>query len=129
MPKQNHCRGCQIPIARYTRWCSEECAHFVKSISVKYHNYRFAPPELREFILKRDNYKCVYCGTPVTNETANMEHMKPWPKGKTTPRNINTSCRLCNKSKYTSTSIHMHLKHGERKINGTILGRNLQIPP
>lgn len=60
---------------------------------------RFAPTWLRKMILERDGYRCRYCGVAVTDATANMDHVIPWPEGMTEESNLVTSCRPCNQSK------------------------------
>lgn len=61
---------------------------------------RYAYSELRAEVLKRDKYRCRYCNVKVTDETANIDHAKPWQNGgKTKPVNLVTCCRDCNKAK------------------------------
>ena len=60
---------------------------------------RYAPAWLRQAVLERDGFRCRYCGCPVTNETANIDHVKPWPFSLTLLENLRTSCRPCNHAK------------------------------
>lgn len=60
---------------------------------------RFAPAWLRLEVLERDGYKCRYCRRTVTDENANIDHLKPWPFGMTERANLVTSCRPCNQAK------------------------------
>jgi 5-methylcytosine-specific restriction endonuclease McrA len=60
---------------------------------------RYAPGYLRAYILERDGFKCVYCKSPLTNETANIDHKKAWPWGLTVPENLVACCRICNAAK------------------------------
>ncbi len=61
---------------------------------------RYASKQQRKSILKRDGYQCRYCGAPVTDKTANMDHVIPWRAGgRTIGRNLVTCCRPCNKWK------------------------------
>lgn len=55
---------------------------------------------LRFEILKRDNFKCVYCGrTPETTELQ-VDHVIPKSKGGgNNVENLVTSCRFCNLGK------------------------------
>lgn len=63
-------------------------------------NQRYASGPQRLLILKRDSNQCRYCGIEVTNETANMDHVKPWKfGGLTTFENLVTCCQDCNKAK------------------------------
>jgi len=60
---------------------------------------RYAPGWLRRYLLERDRYRCHYCKAPVTDATANMDHVKPWPMGLTTPDNLVVACKICNYAK------------------------------
>ena len=61
---------------------------------------RYAPYMTRLEILRRDEFECQYCGTPVTIETANIDHISPWRKGgRTNSSNLASACRECNKRK------------------------------
>ncbi|KKM01017.1 hypothetical protein LCGC14_1798600 [marine sediment metagenome] len=58
---------------------------------------RLANPELRRYILGRDNWHCRYCGKPVKMDTAHIDHLLPWSRsGQTLPQNLVSSCRRCN---------------------------------
>ncbi len=61
---------------------------------------RHASGVLRARVLFRDNYECRYCGVPVDNDTANVDHVVPWKLGgQTRMRNLVTCCRPCNRRK------------------------------
>ena len=60
---------------------------------------RFAPAWLRKQVLERDAYACRYCKRPVTNKTANIDHVKPWPFGMTELANLVAACKDCNRDK------------------------------
>ena len=60
---------------------------------------RYAPAWLRLRVLKRDDYHCVKCKVTVTNQTANIDHVRPWPWGMTEDSNLQTLCRPCNQAK------------------------------
>lgn len=61
---------------------------------------RYAPPIMREYILKRDHFTCRYCESPVTNKTANIDHVRPWKLGgRTIESNLVTCCQPCNARK------------------------------
>jgi len=50
-------------------------------------------------ILKRDGYKCLYCGEPVTEETADIHHFKTRKSGGTNRYDVmGTLCRKCHTS-------------------------------
>ena len=71
---------------------------------------RFAPGWLRIAVLKRDRYRCRYCNVSVTDKTANMDHVTPWPFGMTEYNNLRTACRECNRKKGRKTLDQMHKK-------------------
>ena len=80
--------------------CSPSCRKLAHLIGVLLsHNPRYAPKSVRVFLLQRSKYRCQYCGKRVTWGTANVEHIKPWPKGKTKLGNLTIACGLCNKNK------------------------------
>lgn len=64
---------------------------------------RYAPGWLRKRVLARDGYRCRYCGRSLTDATANMDHIKPWPWGMTELRNLAACCRDCNRDKGTKS--------------------------
>lgn len=54
----------------------------------------------KENLLKRDNYKCVYCGVRVTIDTATIDHVHPHSKGGLTDWiNCRIACSTCNRRK------------------------------
>lgn len=60
------------------------------------------PLNLRIFILERDNYTCVYCGT--TEPPFEVDHVVPYSKnGGHTEENLVCACRRCNRSKGAKT--------------------------
>ena len=57
--------------------------------------------ELREQILKADNYKCVYCGSK--SQPFEIDHVYPFSKGGATIfKNLACSCIKCNRKKYNN---------------------------
>ena len=58
---------------------------------------------LRFKVLKRDNFKCVYCGkSPANNSNVKLhvDHIVPWSKGgETVIENLQTLCSKCNLGK------------------------------
>lgn len=80
--------------------CSLSCQAVAEQIdALLVGNPRYAPKRVRLFLLQRSEYRCQYCGRQVTWETANIEHIKPWPRGKTKRENLTVACGTCNKSK------------------------------
>ena len=67
--------------------------------------YSRVTTRLRFAVLKRDGFKCMYCGhSPRENEVVlQMDHVVPQSKGGlTTYDNLVSSCRRCNHGKYDS---------------------------
>lgn len=61
-------------------------------------------PELRDFIFKRDNYTCRYCGTKTA--PFHLDHVYPVSKGgETTEENLVTSCLRCNVKKHATVGM------------------------
>ena len=62
--------------------------------------YRNASKELREKVLKRDNYTCVYCGEPARV----VDHITPMNQGgPTVEGNLAAACYSCNTRKGNMT--------------------------
>jgi len=75
-----------------------------KKASPQMDRNRYASSGQRLNILERDEYQCRYCGTSLSNETANMDHVTPWANGgKTKGKNLVSCCRDCNKAKGNQT--------------------------
>jgi 5-methylcytosine-specific restriction endonuclease McrA len=59
------------------------------------------PPELREFVFRRDGNRCGECGT---TDDLTLDHVHPWSLGgPDTPENLQTLCRSCNSRKGART--------------------------
>lgn len=55
------------------------------------------PEMVRNYILKRDGYQCMRCGS---NEELAIDHIRPFSEnGKTEIENLQTLCRKCNMEK------------------------------
>lgn len=55
------------------------------------------PPEVRDFVMARDGYQCVLCGS---KENLTLDHIYPWSKGgPDTEDNLRVLCRSCNSAK------------------------------
>ena len=51
-------------------------------------------------ILKRDRFRCRYCGVSVTFKTLRVDHIKPVARGGSShPSNLATACHDCNSGK------------------------------
>ena len=57
--------------------------------------------QIRYFALQRQNCQCLYCGTPITFTTAEMDHIVPRADGSSTNdrSNLAAVCRTCNHMK------------------------------
>lgn len=63
---------------------------------------RYISKEVREIILKRDNYKCVFCAASSALE---IDHVIPVSKGGTSEQNnLQVLCRSCNRKKRASVT-------------------------
>lgn len=109
-PVDGLCWYCRKKKAHNDGYCSRSCKNKAHSSDAKSAGRRFAPGWMRQLILTRDKYHCRYCGTEVTNETANIDHVVPWPEGMTIIENLATCCRNCNEKKKTSKSIQWQKK-------------------
>lgn len=72
--------------------------------SINYRNTKRTPSmSLRFEVLKRDNFKCCYCGASPAKNVAvelHVDHIYPWSKGgETTLNNLQTLCSKCNVGK------------------------------
>jgi len=125
------CVGCgkELRIGDFERaphsWCSQRCKDYVHALSARCKNERFAPTEMRVFILKRDHYRCTYCKRVVTDATANIEHVKPWHAGgRTVHSNLVASCRDCNRAKYGTVGLQKTVEgRGRAGVTLTQQGR------
>lgn len=67
-------------------------------------NRRSLSREEKEFILKRDNYSCRYCGK--TKGPFEFDHVYPVVRGgESVLENIVTACRRCNRKKHSTIGI------------------------
>jgi 5-methylcytosine-specific restriction endonuclease McrA len=58
------------------------------------------PAALRERILRRDGYRCVYCGERFPPEQLTIDHVEPRMRGGDRSQgNLVTACRPCNARK------------------------------
>lgn len=62
---------------------------------------RIFTPDQRAVIYRMGNGKCAMCGTEVTEESFEADHIKPWSKGgRTDISNGQILCSACNQTKY-----------------------------
>ena len=84
-------------------------------ISPRADQRRYASCPQRQRALERDGFRCRYCGTAVTNETANIDHRIPWRHGGPTRLwNLVTACQPCNKDKSNRNPWHWQQVKGAR---------------
>src|ERR1051326_8484 len=60
---------------------------------------RYASYDLRLYIFRRDCGQCQYCGRTVSFADCNIDHIIPWPRGRTVKSNLVVSCPGCNRLK------------------------------
>jgi 5-methylcytosine-specific restriction endonuclease McrA len=114
--KPYYCRGCQSRLEKKSRWCSPECRKETLFLQEAFKNNHYAPAKLRMFVLKRDRYRCQYCKREVTYENANIDHVVPWPKGKTVPQNLVSCCQDCNKPKFNHPGLKLGRRRGQLRL-------------
>ncbi len=58
----------------------------------------------KEYILKRDNYRCRYCGK--SSKTFEFDHVYPYSKGgETSLANTVLACKSCNRKKHNKIGV------------------------
>jgi 5-methylcytosine-specific restriction endonuclease McrA len=58
------------------------------------------PPALRERIIRRDGFRCVYCGAILPAEALTIDHVQPRMRGGDhSEGNLVAACRPCNTEK------------------------------
>ena len=80
-------------------FCSNECKRFFSNREAIINNEKFS---YRFKILRRDYFKCIYCGRSSIEDGVKLhiDHIKPKSKGGTDLiSNLVTSCSKCNESK------------------------------
>lgn len=61
---------------------------------------RYIPAATRVDVLRRDNYRCVYCGVSAKKAELQIDHIVPFSKsGSNAIDNLQTLCSDCNKGK------------------------------
>lgn len=75
------------------------------------------PPGVRWWVLKRDNFRCRYCGRDVNNGVKlHVDHITPLSKGGTNYEdNLITSCEDCNIGKGATEFEHLVIKKGDAR--------------
>lgn len=76
------------------------------------------PRNLRQRIIERDGYYCVYCDEDLHDKEIHIDHIIPESQGgPTTYNNLQVTCRKCNTSKGTLTEEEFTRKLKQRAIN------------
>ena len=71
-----------------------------KKVSKSKKRSRYIPPGVKVDVLKRDNFRCVYCGVTSKEARLEVDHIIPFAKGGSNdPINLQTLCQECNKGK------------------------------
>jgi 5-methylcytosine-specific restriction endonuclease McrA len=69
-------------------------------------------------VFVRDNHTCGYCGIQLNSSNRTLDHVLPVSKGgKTTYKNIISSCLDCNSFKGNKTLEEMEKKHGWKMLH------------
>jgi len=64
----------------------------------------FIPPEVRKYVLERDNYQCRSCGKTAAEAKLQVDHIIPVAQGGVDDiSNFQTLCQACNQKKSHST--------------------------
>ncbi|MEX2569855.1 MAG: HNH endonuclease signature motif containing protein [Gemmatimonadota bacterium] len=77
------------------------------------------PPEsLRERILRRDAYRCVYCGLEFPAEALTLDHVQPRMRGgDRSEGNLVAACRSCNVEKGSAPAWSYLAERPEQREN------------
>ena len=63
-------------------------------------NSRHIPKAIRVDVLRRDNYRCVFCGVSAKKAELQIDHIIPFSQnGSNSINNLQTLCRDCNLGK------------------------------
>lgn len=81
---------------------------------------RNVPNEIREEVLKRDNFTCQYCGRKGEGVELEIDHIIPMTRGgKTDIRNLITACKECNRAKHNKLLSADQLEEIAERINSS----------
>lgn len=73
---------------------------------------RTAPQSMRDFVLRRDNHRCCFCGAGGEQIRLHIDHVIPWANGgRTHPSNLQTLCSGCNLTKSAHGDADMRIAY------------------
>lgn len=109
------CHSTFLPVTNNRIFCSSNCAIEQQCMNDK----KTAYMRLRFEVLKRDGFKCVYCGrSPSDGVTLQIDHIVPQSKGgKTVDTNLVTACQECNVGKSDILLEERRLNHEKKTKN------------
>ena len=73
---------------------------------------------LRERVLARDSFRCVYCGEPFPPEALTLDHVEPRMRGgDQSEGNLVAACRACNSLKGSAPAWHFLAERAMEREN------------
>lgn len=82
----------------------------------------------RFLVLRRDGYRCQYCGRCAPDCTLELDHLVPVAKGGTNdPKNLVVACLECNRGKRTLVELPPHLREREDEMWEDIARNDLSV--
>lgn len=87
---------------RTSRFCSDNCRAKAGGNQKAGPSGRLRiPDDVRWSVMRRDNFKCRYCGNHPPRASLRIDHITPISEGgaKLDPNNLLTTCRWCNSGK------------------------------
>jgi 5-methylcytosine-specific restriction endonuclease McrA len=76
------------------------------------------PETLRERVLRRDGYRCVYCGAVLPGEALTLDHVQPRMRGgDQSEGNLVAACRACNAEKGSAPAWAFLAERPEQRDN------------
>ena len=76
---------------------------------------------VREYVLRRDNYTCQHCKGKTKDKRLNVHHIESRQIGGNAPNNLITLCETCHKD-YHDGKIKLNFKRGQKFKDATFMG-------